>query len=82
MAPKTQEYTFWFKYLQGYIPSRLESIINSGFCLVVIIVLSINTYYSVGNEIIFTNYVAQLRYLANRTGINSTILMPFLFVCW
>lgn len=75
---KTQEYTFWFKYLQGYIPSRLESIINSGFCLVVIIVLSINTYYSVGNEIIFTNYVAQLRYLANRTGINSTILMPFL----
>ena len=78
MAPKTQEYTFWFKYLQGYIPSRLESIINSGFCLVVIIVLSINTYYSVGNEIIFTNYVAQLRYLANRTGINSTILMPFL----
>ncbi|KAL6454245.1 LOW QUALITY PROTEIN: CFL1 Probable ferric reductase transmembrane component [Candida maltosa Xu316] len=77
---KAQEYTFFVRFLQGYMPTRLESIITSGFCLVVIIVLSINTYYSVGNEIIFTNYVAQLRYLANRTGINSTILMPFLIL--
>lgn len=75
---KAQEYTFLFKFLKGYMPTRMESIFTSGFCLVVIIVLSINTYYSVGNEVIFTNYVAQLRYLANRTGINSTILMPFL----
>ena len=77
---KAQEFTFLLRWLQGYMPSRLESIFLSGFCLVVIIVLSINTYYSVGNEIIFTNYVAQLRYLANRTGINSTILMPFLIL--
>ncbi|EGW35673.1 uncharacterized protein SPAPADRAFT_58880, partial [Spathaspora passalidarum NRRL Y-27907] len=69
-----------FQVIEFYMPSRLESIILLGFCVVITIVLTINMSYVQSDSLIFTNYQAHLRYLANRTGIISTMMLPLVIL--
>lgn len=72
---KCQNYKF-FKIIEFYMPSRFETFILIGFTAICVITLSINTYFAQGDEVIFSNYYARLRYVANRTGTCSTMLLP------
>ncbi|RLV91420.1 putative ferric reductase transmembrane component [Spathaspora sp. JA1] len=76
---RMQNYKIWY-IIEFYMPSRFESIILLGFCVVVTIILTINMCYSQSDSLIFTDYQAHLRYLANRTGIISTMMLPLVIL--
>ncbi|RCK62338.1 putative ferric reductase transmembrane component [Candida viswanathii] len=76
---KSQNYKY-FRIVEFYMPSRFESFILIGFTAVCVVTLSINTYFAQGDEVIFSNYYARLRYVANRTGTCSTMMMPLVIL--
>lgn len=76
---KCQNYKY-YRFAEFYMPSRFESVILTGFTIVCIITLSINTYFAQGDEVIFSNYYARLRYVANRTGTCSTMMLPLVIL--
>lgn len=78
-SKKSQSSTL-YRFLDFYIPSRFESIVITGFVIVCIITLSINTYFAQGDELIHSSYDARLRYVANRTGTNSTMMLPLVIL--
>ncbi|ODV78043.1 ferric reductase transmembrane component [Suhomyces tanzawaensis NRRL Y-17324] len=72
-----QRFLFIFDLL---IPSRLETLILVGFLFVLIACLGANMTYHEGDPIFTNRREAMLRYLADRTGIVTTVLMPLLIL--
>ncbi|KAL6454355.1 CFL1 Probable ferric reductase transmembrane component [Candida maltosa Xu316] len=76
---KCQNYSY-LRVVQFYMPSRFETIVLLGFVVVCSVTLSINTYFAQGDEVIFPSYYARLRYVANRTGTCSTMMIPLVIL--
>ncbi|EAZ63877.2 Ferric reductase, NADH/NADPH oxidase transmembrane component (6 domains) [Scheffersomyces stipitis CBS 6054] len=72
---KAQEKTF-LRYFQILIPSRLETLVISGFVVVTIVCNAIDIYYMENDPLFPTKTRAISKYLGDRTGITGTILIP------
>ncbi|RCK63160.1 putative ferric reductase transmembrane component [Candida viswanathii] len=62
------------------IPSRFETIAIALFYGLTILVNAIRTGYVENDPFLHTRYEAQIRYVADRTGIIPTIMMPLIFL--
>lgn len=69
-----------FKFFDFLIPTRFESIVIAGFYILVIIVHLINMEFIKGDPFLLNKYDAQIRYVADRTGIVATVMMPLVFL--
>lgn len=72
-----QKCLFFFDFL---IPSRLESLIASGFFWVTFLVCAIEYPWTQDNIWYPRRYEAMIRYVADRTGIVATVILPLLFL--
>lgn len=77
---KKLHYQKCFGLFDCLLPSRLETLICMGFFWVTFIMVAINYPWTPNNAWYFTRYDAVLRYVADRTGIVATILLPLLFL--
>ncbi|GEQ68742.1 hypothetical protein JCM33374_g2410 [Metschnikowia sp. JCM 33374] len=66
--------------LNFLVPSRLESLILSGFFWLTFLFNALYMDWSVGNPVFVTRYSAILRYVADRTGVIGTMLIPLLIL--
>ncbi|EMG48153.1 hypothetical protein G210_1335 [Candida maltosa Xu316] len=69
-----------FKVFDCLIPTRFETVVIAGFYIVVIVVHAVHTGFVEGDPYFLTKYMAQLRYLGDRTGIVTTVMMPLVFL--
>ncbi|KAG2736684.1 hypothetical protein G9P44_000774 [Scheffersomyces stipitis] len=76
---KTHEFTF-LKFFQILIPSRLETLIISGFVILTIALSATRIYYIEGDPLFESRKIAISRYIADRTGILATNLTPLLIL--
>ncbi|KAK6872883.1 Ferric/cupric reductase transmembrane component 1 [Candida tropicalis] len=67
-------------FIEFLVPSRVESLMLSGFLILMIIFLSVNTGYIPGDPVLFTSAAARLRYVIDRCGIIATMMMPLVFL--
>ncbi|CAK9435438.1 uncharacterized protein LODBEIA_P01650 [Lodderomyces beijingensis] len=77
---KSQEQAF-LKMFSFLIPSRFESIVILLFYGVTILCNGLNTT-AIDNDPIFqgSKYKAEIKYVADRTGITATMMMPLIFL--
>ncbi|KAM9904899.1 hypothetical protein OXX79_002476 [Metschnikowia pulcherrima] len=66
--------------LNFLVPSRLETLILSGFFWLTFILNAVKLDWSEGNPVYKTRYDAMLRYVSDRTGIIGTMLLPLLIL--
>ena len=76
---KSQEQTF-LKIFSFLIPSRFESLVIFLFYCVVIWLNAINLKAIHGDVVFESKYLAEIRYVADRTGITATMMMPLVFL--
>ena len=76
---KLQEHMF-FKVFGFLIPSRLESLVIGLFYGVVILCNALNMEAIPNDPIFYSRYQAEIRYVADRTGITATTFMPLVFL--
>ncbi|KAI5964807.1 uncharacterized protein KGF55_001877 [Candida pseudojiufengensis] len=76
---RVQEQSF-LKFFNFLIPSRFESIVLFLFYCITILVNSINLKGVDGDYIGETKYMSEIRYVADRTGIIATVMMPLVFL--
>lgn len=62
------------------VPSRLETIVIALFYGLTILVNAIRTGYVENDPFLGDRYEAKLRYVADRTGIIPTVMMPLIFL--
>ncbi|KAI5951549.1 hypothetical protein KGF54_004623 [Candida jiufengensis] len=76
---RAQEQNF-LKFFGFLIPSRFESIVIFLFYVITIILHAVNST-AIEHEILLSKkYIATLRYVADRTGITATMMMPLIFL--
>ncbi|GEQ68745.1 hypothetical protein JCM33374_g2413 [Metschnikowia sp. JCM 33374] len=66
--------------LNFLVPSRLESLILSGFFWLTFLFNALKIGWSAGNPVFVTRYAAILRYVSDRTGVIGTMLIPLLIL--
>ncbi|KAK6458023.1 FAD-binding domain-containing protein [Scheffersomyces xylosifermentans] len=76
---KSNEQKLW-RYFDFLIPSRLESVITFGFIVVTIGLSSCNLHYIEGDPLFDSKFQVLNRYVADRTGIIATVIMPLLIL--
>ena len=76
---KSQEQRI-FGYFDFLIPSRIETIVIALFYGLTILVNAIRTGYVDNDPFLGDKYNAQIRYVADRTGIIPTVMMPLIFL--
>ncbi|RLV96177.1 putative ferric reductase transmembrane component [Spathaspora sp. JA1] len=76
---KSQSVSGWAVF-DSLIPSRFESIIIALFYIFVTIINAVHTQAVENDPIFKSKYIAELRYVADRTGIIATLMMPLLFL--
>ncbi|CAI5756512.1 unnamed protein product [Candida verbasci] len=76
---KSQEQSF-FHIFSFLILSRMESLIIFLFYCVTIMLMSINLKAIQGDALYTAKYMAEIRYVADRSGIIATIEMPLIFL--
>ncbi|KAI3405751.1 hypothetical protein KGF56_001358 [Candida oxycetoniae] len=62
------------------IPSRLETLVLFGFLIVVVIMVFTNTNTIENDPVLGTETAARLRYVVDRCGIMSIMMMPLVFL--
>ena len=72
-----QRLLMFFDFL---VPSRLETIVIALFYGLTILVNAIRTGYVENDPFLGDRYEAKLRYVADRTGIIPTVMMPLIFL--
>ncbi|OBA20916.1 ferric reductase transmembrane component [Metschnikowia bicuspidata var. bicuspidata NRRL YB-4993] len=72
-----QEFFGIFNFL---VPSRLETIILSGFFWMTFLFNALYMDWEEGNPLFETRYSAVLRYVSDRTGVIGTMLLPMLIL--
>ena len=77
---KLQEQTFFSKYFSYLIPSRLESLVIFLFYCAVIWLHAMNSKALENDPVYLSKYNAEMRYVADRTGIIATMMMPLVFL--
>ncbi|EGW35517.1 uncharacterized protein SPAPADRAFT_146859 [Spathaspora passalidarum NRRL Y-27907] len=69
-----------FKIFDSLIPTRFEMLVISLFYVYMIIIHAINMKGVKGDPVFGSKYMAELRYVADRTGIVGTAMMPLVFL--
>ncbi|CAK9439641.1 uncharacterized protein LODBEIA_P37410 [Lodderomyces beijingensis] len=72
-----QDFLIYFGFL---VPSRIESLVIFLFYCIVIICNAIGVYSFDGEKLFDSRYQAEIRYVADRTGITATMIMPLIFL--
>ncbi|KAI5964805.1 uncharacterized protein KGF55_001875 [Candida pseudojiufengensis] len=76
---KSQEQNF-LKFFGFLIPSRFESLVIFLFYVLTLVVHAVNST-AIKDEILMgSKYKAEMRYVADRTGITATMIMPLIFL--
>ncbi|KAI5951550.1 hypothetical protein KGF54_004624 [Candida jiufengensis] len=76
---RAQEQTF-LKIFGFLIPSRFETIVIFLSYCITILVCALNIKGVEGDIINETKYMSEIRYVADRTGIVATLMMPLIFL--
>ncbi|CAH2354375.1 ferric reductase transmembrane component 4 [[Candida] railenensis] len=76
---KTNDVTI-LKFINILLPSRAETLVLIGFCVVTVFASSHDIHWSEGDPIFPKKQSALLRFIADRTGIVATIMMPMLIL--
>ncbi|KAI5964806.1 uncharacterized protein KGF55_001876 [Candida pseudojiufengensis] len=76
---RAQEQNF-LKYFDYLIPSRFESIVIFLFYCVTVLVNALNLKVPNSDYLEETKYMGEIRYVADRTGIIATVMMPLVFL--
>ncbi|EGW35188.1 uncharacterized protein SPAPADRAFT_146155 [Spathaspora passalidarum NRRL Y-27907] len=76
---KSQALSFW-KVFVCLFPTRFESIVIALFYVFITIIHAVNTQGLPSDPVFGSKYLADLRYVADRTGIVATFMMPLLFL--
>ncbi|RLV92256.1 putative ferric reductase transmembrane component [Spathaspora sp. JA1] len=69
-----------FKVFDSLIPARFEMIVIGLFYIFIIIIHAVNLQAVKDDPIFGSKYKAELRYVADRTGIVGTAMMPLVFL--
>ncbi|KAI5951548.1 hypothetical protein KGF54_004622 [Candida jiufengensis] len=76
---KSQEQNF-LKFFGFLIPSRFETVVIFLFYVVTIVLHAVNSTAIKEDVFLNSKYKAELRYVADRTGITATMMMPLIFL--
>ncbi|EGW35467.1 ferric reductase [Spathaspora passalidarum NRRL Y-27907] len=76
---RAQEIRCW-KVFDSLIPTRFESIVIGLFYLFTVIIHAVNLKAVENDPIFDTKYMAEIRYVADRTGIVGTAMTPLVFL--
>ncbi|KAK6453625.1 FAD-binding domain-containing protein [Scheffersomyces xylosifermentans] len=76
---KSQEQRF-LKVFNFMIPSRMETLVLVGFLALTMVLCAVNIYYVDEDPVFEGKRIAIMRYVADRTGITATIIMPLLIL--
>ncbi|RLV92257.1 putative ferric reductase transmembrane component [Spathaspora sp. JA1] len=69
-----------FKVFDSLIPARIEMIVIALFYIFITIINAVNIQAVKGDPIWGSKYMAEIRYVADRTGIIGTVMMPLVFL--